>query len=183
MTKCVSMCLLALAAPMTQAFVAPGSSLSASAMGREGVSRSSSQVSRVYQRLSLLRCCRSLEGFVAEVHAGVANVSGVTLHDVAIKPDFGGSDMFVVRCGEVWSGFRSTSAVTTEAAVLASITAVASGILLQNETLVVVTCSLSCYSGVVDVLEPSRASSPTLFFGPPCRCLSSDSSGCFVCQY
>lgn len=48
MTKCVSMLLFALATPLAcQAFIAPGSSLSASALGREGVSRSSSKVSWV----------------------------------------------------------------------------------------------------------------------------------------
>ena len=46
MTKCVSMLLFALAAPLAcQAFVTPGGSLSTSALGREGLSRSSCKVS------------------------------------------------------------------------------------------------------------------------------------------
>lgn len=48
MTRCVSMCLVAMAAaPLTKAFVAPGNSLSVSALGREGITRSCSKVSRV----------------------------------------------------------------------------------------------------------------------------------------
>ncbi|CBJ29161.1 conserved unknown protein [Ectocarpus siliculosus] len=46
MTRCISMCLVAMAAaPLTKAFVAPGSSLSVSVLGREGVTRSCSKAS------------------------------------------------------------------------------------------------------------------------------------------
>lgn len=81
MTKCVSMCLLlATAAPLTQAFVAPGGSLSATALGREGVSRSSSsKVKQDCRKLvSSLRCTTLLYYMYTHEYACVGKTSPVS---------------------------------------------------------------------------------------------------------
>lgn len=72
MTKCVSMLLFAMATPLAcQAFVAPGSSLSVSALGREGVSRSSSKVGRIGQTLNACLFARDISTIHVRVTIGL----------------------------------------------------------------------------------------------------------------